>query len=156
MNGSRHVALSFRYKRWPQTTIPITSHEHVFHPITPPFHVSRSSLPSEARTQCSPRTPAALRRTRFSPIPDYRLPPVSYPLTPHFPKRLAIPAPYRIDWRQFSQPKEGDSLPRIFDNIDQQLLPALRETIELSTRSDFCVGYFNLRGWKEIGSYIEP
>jgi hypothetical protein len=47
-------------------------------------------------------------------------------------------------------------LPRIFDNIDQQLLPALRETIELSTRSDFCVGYFNLRGWKELGSNIEP
>ena len=47
-------------------------------------------------------------------------------------------------------------MPRIFDNIDQQLLPALRETIELSARSDFCVGYFNLRGWKELGSYIEP
>jgi len=46
-------------------------------------------------------------------------------------------------------------LPRIFDNIDQQLLPALQETIELSTRSDFCVGYFNLRGGKEIDSCIE-
>jgi len=46
-------------------------------------------------------------------------------------------------------------VPRIFDNIDQQLFPALRETIELSTRSDFCVGYFNLRGWKEIDTLIE-
>ena len=46
-------------------------------------------------------------------------------------------------------------MPKIYVNINNHLTKGLNETLDVSQRSDFCVGYFNLRGWKEVANKIE-
>jgi superfamily II DNA or RNA helicase len=46
-------------------------------------------------------------------------------------------------------------MPKIYDNIENQLTKGLNETLSVSNRADFCVGYFNLRGWKEVANQVE-
>ena len=45
---------------------------------------------------------------------------------------------------------------RILDNIEQELLCALRATLSVSKRADSCVGYLNLRGWQAADDLIQP
>jgi len=44
-------------------------------------------------------------------------------------------------------------VPRIFDNIDLPLLPALQQTLQVSERADFCVDS-TMRVWKAFAAQV--
>jgi superfamily II DNA or RNA helicase len=46
-------------------------------------------------------------------------------------------------------------MPKIFDNLEQHLLPTLQETLKIAYRADFCIGYFRLSGWQYLDTYID-
>ncbi len=46
-------------------------------------------------------------------------------------------------------------MPKIYDNIENIFYDGLMQSIQASYRSDLCVGYFNLRGWKRLSGYID-
>ncbi|MBT3193699.1 MAG: NgoFVII family restriction endonuclease [Verrucomicrobia bacterium] len=46
-------------------------------------------------------------------------------------------------------------MPRILDNIDDHLAEALQNSLSHAQRADFCVGYFNLRGWCQVDTQID-
>jgi len=46
-------------------------------------------------------------------------------------------------------------MPHLFDTIEQPILPALQDTLALAPHADFCVGYFNLRAWRELAPLLK-
>jgi hypothetical protein len=50
-------------------------------------------------------------------------------------------------------------VPNVFDNIDNPFLEneagnGLKDALKVAQRGEFCVGYFNLRGWRCIDSVV--
>ena len=47
------------------------------------------------------------------------------------------------------------NMPIIFDNIENKLKEGLNKTLSNSKRADFCIGYFNLRGWRQLYEQVD-
>ena len=50
--------------------------------------------------------------------------------------------------------KTDDEMSKIFDNIETKFEAGLHAILTNAgvERADFCVGYFNLRGWKQVAA----
>lgn len=46
-------------------------------------------------------------------------------------------------------------MPTIFDNIENKFKEGLNNTLKNAKRADFCIGYFNLKGWKELYNQVD-
>ena len=46
-------------------------------------------------------------------------------------------------------------MPTIYDNLEEPLAPALAHEVRRGLRADFCVGYFNLRGWALLADAVD-
>lgn len=46
-------------------------------------------------------------------------------------------------------------MPTIYDNKENYLNHGLKQTMAVSKRVDFCVGYFNLRRWNEVAKEVD-
>jgi superfamily II DNA or RNA helicase len=46
-------------------------------------------------------------------------------------------------------------MPTIYDNIENQLVTALKDSFNEAYKADICVGYFNLRGWNHFADYVD-
>ena len=46
-------------------------------------------------------------------------------------------------------------MPKIYDNINIFFEEGLTRTLDNAKRADFCIGYFNLRGWRKIADHVK-
>ena len=46
-------------------------------------------------------------------------------------------------------------MPKIYDNIENDFSSGLKEHLKSAFRVDYCVGYFNIRGWKSVADEID-